>query len=65
MVSANQLAMCILIAVLKNHDAIIQILPSIKYVARHPYRFEKGHILNLLFYIPCYLLGIVLIICKS
>ena len=60
-VSANQIAMCtyILIAVLVYHDVIIVILPSIKYVARHSYRFEKVRILNLLLYISCYLLGIV------
>ena len=63
-VSANQLAMytCILIAVFIYHDVIIQILPSISIRLGTHTGLNKPHIFNILYYMSCYLLGIVLII---
>ena len=66
-VSANQLAMCtcIIIAMLIYHDVIIQILPSISMWLHTHIGLNRPHFFNMLFYISCHLLGIVLIICKS
>ena len=66
-VSANQLAMCtcIIIAVLIYHDVIIQILPNISMWLDTNIGLIRLHFFNILFYISCHLLGIVLIICKS
>ena len=66
-VSANRLLMCtcIIIAVLIYHDVIIQILPIISIWLDTHIDLIRPYFFNILFYISCHLLGIVLIICKS
>ena len=63
-VSGNQFAIhtCIIIALLIYHDVIIQILPSISMWLDTHIGLNKPNFFNILYYFPCYLLGIVLII---